>query len=371
MRKICCFCEKWESGGIESFLHNMLLRMELTDAEVDIVAACLEPSVFTAALEAKGVRFVQLSGSQRNLLRNYRMFRQLLRQRKYDVVHFNLFQGLSLYYVQIAKQEGVPVRIAHSHNTDLRKSLTRPLKLLLHRLGSRLFTGAATELWACSRLAAEFLFAPKVLKTRRYTFIPNGIETERFRFDPAVRRQVREKMALSDALVIGHVGRLCYQKNQRFLLDVLAELKKIRPDSRLLLVGDGEDRAMLEDAAQQLGLTDSVIFYGVTNEVEKLFCAMDVFVFPSRFEGLGIVAVEAQASGLPVLCSTQVPAEARLSDRAGMLSLEAGPHVWAQAIASAAAAEDRIAAADWVRAAGFEVCDGAKLLEKKFLEEPR
>ena len=367
MRRICCFCESWESGGIESFLSNMLRRMDLTDAEVDIVTAHLKPSVFTEGLEAKGIRFVELSGNQRNLPENHRQFRQLLRQRRYDVVHFNLFQGLSLYYVQIAKQEGVQVRIAHSHNTDLRKSLTRPLKLLLHRIGSRLYTRAATELWACSRLAAEFLFAPKTLDSMGYTFIPNGIETERFRFDPTVRTRVREALGLTDAFVVGHVGRLCYQKNQRFLLDVLAALKPLRPDSRLLLVGDGEDRTMLEETAQQLGLTDSIVFYGVSKEVEALFCAMDVFVFPSRFEGLGIVAVEAQTSGLPVLCSEQVPAEARLSADAKALSLETGAQTWAQAIAAVSKC-DRSIAADQVRVAGFEVNDCAGTLQKKFLE---
>lgn len=367
MRRICCFCEKWESGGIESFLHNMLLRMDLTDAEVDIVAAQLRPSVFTAALEAKGVRFVELSGNYLKLRNNFAMFRQLLRQRRYDVIHFNLFQGLSLYYVQIAKQENVQLRIAHSHNSDMRKSPIRWLKLLLHHLGRHAFTGAATELWACSRLAAEFLFAPKVLQTTGYTFIPNGIETERFRFDPAVRARMRKTLELDDAFVIGHVGRLCYQKNQRFLLDVLAMLKPLRPNSRLLLVGDGEDRAMLETAARQMGLTDSILFYGISQEVETLFCAMDVFVFPSRFEGLAIVSVEAQSSGLPVLYANHLAEEAGLLKQTKRLSLQAGPQAWADTLLQLSAV-DRSTAADVVRTAGFDVLDTAKRLETLYRE---
>ena len=134
-RRICCFCERWASGGIESFLHALALRLPMDRLEIDIVAVRMEESLFTAAMEQRGVCFRELSGSLSQLGKNYRMFRRILRERQYDVVHLNLFQGLSLYYALIARQEGVPVRIAHSHNSDLRRSPTRALKLLLHRWG--------------------------------------------------------------------------------------------------------------------------------------------------------------------------------------------------------------------------------------------
>lgn len=366
-RKICCFCECWESGGIESFLNNMLQHMDLTGLEVDIVAAEQRESVFTAPLQEKGIRFVELSGHQRGP-DNPRLFRHLLRQRQYDVIHFNLFQGLSLHYVHIAQQEGVGVRIAHSHNTALRKSATRPLKLLLHRLGRTLYTGDATHLWACSGDAARFLFAPRALAEENFTLIPNGIETEHFRFDPAARETVRTQLGLTDHFLVGNVGRLCRQKNQTFLLDVFAEVLKLRPDSRLLLVGEGEDRAALESKAAALGVADKVMFYGVTGHVEQLYHAMDVFVFPSQFEGLGIVAVEAQASGLPTLCSDRVPSEAHLTDLSRILPLESGAQAWATAALSMCAADtDRTRAADAVKTAGFDVHDTARRLQTAYL----
>ena len=132
MRRICCLCESWASGGIESFFGNVLTRLDSADLEVDIVAARLEASVFTDWLTARGVRFCELSGSMRDVLENHRRFRALLRERHYDVLHLNAYQSLSLAYLHIAKEEGVPVRIAHSHNTGLRKSATRPLKLAVH-----------------------------------------------------------------------------------------------------------------------------------------------------------------------------------------------------------------------------------------------
>jgi len=364
LRRICCFCESWESGGIESFLNNVLMRMDTTGLEIDIVAASIKDSVFTSGLKAKGIRFIELSGRLRNPT-NYHLFRTLLQERHYDVIHFNLFQGLSLRYVQIAKSEGVPVRIAHSHNTALRKSFGRRAKLLLHSIGSRLYSPAATEFWACSEPAAKFLFSKPQLDKKGYTFISNGIETERFRFNADVRKQVRAELGLTDAFVIGHVGRLCYQKNQSFLLDVLAELVKQRPESRLLLVGEGEDEAALREKAERLGVVDNVVFYGVTKRVERLFWAMDIFVFPSRFEGLGIVAVEAQAAGLPVVCSEFVPLEAKVSNDICTVPLDVA--AWADALLLEVKARAP-AAAQAVRKTGFDASSVADRIQSVYEE---
>ena len=145
---------------------------------------------------------------------------------------------------------------------------------------------------------------------------------DRFQFDSAVRKNARHELSLDGKYVLGHVGRLCYQKNQEFLLDVFARVVKQRPDTILLLVGEGEDRPILEEKAQRLGVADKVCFYGFCADVSKLYQAMDIFVFPSRFEGLGIAAVEAQAVGLPVVCSMDVPNEARITDHVTALKLE-------------------------------------------------
>lgn len=365
MGRICCFCETWESGGIESFLHNVLLRLDLTETEVDLAAACIRESVFTAALREKGVRFVELSGRVRSP-ENGRRFRELLRQRQYDAVHFNLFQGLSLHYVRIAEEEGVPVRIAHSHNTALRRSVGRSLKLLLHRAGQRLYTASATELWACSEDAARFLFARDRLEADGYTFIPNGIETERFRFDGEVRRAVRRELGVGGAPVICSVGRLCGQKNQDFLLDVFAEVQRRRTDCFLLLVGEGDAEAALREKARRLGIAERVIFYGVTAHVERLLWAADVMAFPSLFEGLGIVAVEAQAAGLPVIASERVPREVYITPGAVRLALSAGAAVWAEQLLEAVPPHDRAASAARVRAAGFDVSDMAETVGRGY-----
>ena len=363
-RKICCFCQYWASGGIESFLCNLLEPMDHSKLEVDIVSAKLEKSDFTARLEARGVRFIQLSGSLNDMSRNCRMFRGLLRRRRYDVVHLHLYQGVSMAYCRIARQEGVPVRIIHSHNEALRRSFLKPVKLLLHRWGRRCFTSDATALWACSKAAADFLFGPH----KAVTLIPNGIDTNRFRFNDDIRQTMRKELGLADCLVLGTVGRLCSQKNQIFLLEVFVRLIQLRPDSRLLLVGDGKDREMLERRAAQLGIQAQTIFYGRSDEVERMLWAMDVFALPSLFEGLSVAAVEAQAAGLPVLCSSGLSREVKLTEKTEFMSLETGPKAWADKIMKISYCKtDRERYADAVSAAGFEAYAVAQSISETYL----
>ena len=367
-KRICCFCEKWESGGIESFLHNILMHMDLTAMEVDIVAAKLSDSVFSTPLKEKGVQFFELSGNPNNLVVNHSKFRRLLKEREYDVVHVNAFHGLSLKYLDLARKANVPVRIAHSHGTGLRESRTKKLKLMAHAFGSDFYAGSATHIWACSRKAAEFLYSMDMLIEDGYGFVPNGIDTERFRFDATSRAFVREELGLFDELLVGTVGRLSQEKNQEFLLDVFSEIHKQEPNSRLLLVGDGDKRESLQNKAKKLGIESQVIFFGATTAVEKMLCAMDVFVFPSFMEGLGISAVEAQANGLPVLCSDCIPNEARLTENLEALPLSDGIEVWAEvALRMAKTEKERIVGADEVKTAGFDINDTAKLIESVYL----
>ena len=364
VKRICCFCETWESGGIESVLTNLLLHMDRSELEIDIVAVCLKESIFTERLQAAGIRFYELSGSLYSLLKNYSIFKKLAKERHYDVFHLNAFQSLSFFYLLLAKQCGIPKRIAHSHNTALRKSKGQFLKLWIHKLSRFFLTGYATDLWACSSKAARFLFSQRELKRRGFRFIPNGIDLSRFRFYPEARQRIREQIGCENRLIIGNVGRLCYQKNQAFLLGIFAKIRARKKDSLLLLVGEGEDRKILEDRAKQLGILDAVVFYGACKEVEQLYCAMDVFVFPSRFEGFGIVAIEAQASGLPVVVSEYIPKEARITEAVTTVSLSMDSAVWAEAVLETKVIERENGIAV-VKSAGFDIQD----CTKKILEE--
>ena len=364
--KVCCFCEKWASGGIESFINNVINRIDLNEIRIDIIASSIENSIFTTFLKKKGIRFFELSGNLHNLRKNYKMFYEKVLEEKYDVIHFHCYQAMSLYYVHIAKHLGVMQRIVHSHNTDLRNSKSRWVKMLVHKLYSNMYTKDATQLWACSEDAATFLFSPSVIKERGYTFIPNGIELKKFQYNPEERIKMRKALSIEKKFVIGNVGRLCYQKNQDFLLNVFYEICKVKEDCVLLLVGEGEDEKYLKEKAVKLGIDGGVIFYGTSNEVNKLFCAMDVFAFPSRFEGLGIVAIEAQTSGIPVICSELIPKEALVTKFASILSLKDGEKNWAKKILSVESMEREQLICSSL--AMFDIEEVTKIIEMQYKE---
>ena len=361
-RRICVFCETWESGGIESFLTGVLLRQDMAGIEIDLAVSELRESVYTKPLQDHGIRLIPLSGSSRRVSENWARFRRLLRERSYDVVYLNAFQALSLRYGLLARRAGVPVRILHSHNTALRPSLLRPLKLLVHRIARGLYGGTGTEYFACSDEAAAFLFPSRLIRAGRVRFLPNGIETERFRFRSEVRGRLRAELGLEDRFVLGHIGRLCSQKNQLFLLEVLAALLPARPNACFLLVGEGEQLSALEERADELGIRDRVCFCGVTDKPQELLWAMDAFLFPSLFEGLGIALVEAQCAGLPTLCSEHVPGQAVCTELVRSVPLEKGAERWAAAASALRAPADRAVYASAVKEAGFDVKDVSLIL---------
>ena len=329
-KRICVYCQTWESGGIEAFLSNLLQHMRLEQIEIDIVVEELRESIYTNGLKAHGIRFIVLSGSQHRWITNYRLFAMLLKERHYAAIHLNIFQARPLIYLHLALRQKVPVRIAHSHNTMLRKSLFRPLKIVIHTISKVLFANCATDLWACSSAAASFMFSKQTLKKRGFQFVPNGIDFDRFHLCKEKREQVRRELHIEGAYVIGNIGRLCYQKNQSFLIDVFLMISQCEPNSILLLVGKGTDQKRLVEKARKLGIMDRIIFYGASEKVEELLWAMDIFAFPSRFEGFGIVSIEAQAAGLPVIVSENVPPEAQVCDGVYTVPLSEGTQRWAE-----------------------------------------
>ncbi len=330
--RIGLFCETWGSGGIESFLLNVLPYVNRDRFHIRIIAVKLESDFYLPRLLELGVELDCFPESSRSCHARFHTFYKMLQTNRYDILHFHLFEGMALGYVQAAKAAGIPIRIVHSHNTDLRKSFFRPLKLAVHACAKSVFSDAATHRLACSRSAASFLFSARDDSAGRWIFIPNGIQAERFSFDADRRCMMRRKLGAESELVVGCIGRLCRQKNQRFLLRAFARLHGCEPRSRLVLVGEGTDEQELRTLANASGIGNAVTFYGVSPQIPELLWAFDVLAFPSLFEGLGIAAIEAQAACLPVVCSDHVPQEAAVTELVKFLPLEAGEDGWAEAL---------------------------------------
>ena len=357
--KVLCFLERWESGGIESFLNSLLENIDLDRFEIDIVAARLGESVFTDRLREMGIGFFELSGRLRSR-KNRALFRKLLAERHYDVLHLNVFHALTFAYAKDAARLGVRVRIAHAHGAGLRRSFFRPIKLLWHRFGRYVYGKYVTKRLACSILAADFLFGKSADEV-----VKNGIDLDRFLYSERDRINTREALKITDSAVIGTVARLSWEKNQELLLRALSAVLSKHPDAKLLIVGEGPDEAMLRTLAEELSVSRSVIFFGTSDNIPALLSAMDIFVLPSRFEGLGIAAIEAQCSGLPTLLSAAVPSETYATDLAESFALT--PEALAEKIISRLDNPvTRRSRADELRLAGYSDRQKAEVITRHY-----
>ena len=320
MGKLC-------GGGVESVIYSYYRHLDHTKVQFDFfVDDDSTVPVPQDILEAGAGCYVipRYQHLPQNMAALYRHFKQ----RKYVIVHSNL-NTLSVFPLCAAWLAGVPVRIAHSHSTVGKGDTGRNILKFILRLFAKVF---ATDCFACSERAGAWLFGKRAAEQGKVTFISNAIDFDRFKSDEDARKKIRKELGLEGRFVVGHVGRFTYLKNQMFLIDVFAEVHKKDPSAVLLLVGDGEDRAKIEEKIKSL--RGSVILLGNQVDVYRFYPAMDVFVFPSISEGLGIAAVEAQACGLHVIASAGVPNEAEYTDGTVFLPLDLGIEKWADAVLS-------------------------------------
>lgn len=263
---------------------------------------------------------------------NFILYRKKLKtffkenSRKYDAIWVNLQAIISIEPIIYAKKYGIKKIIIHSHNAGSNKKLLT----FIHKIHRPFIYKHATDFWACSDEAKEWMFPKKIYEKTKW--IRNAIDVEKYIFNSNVREQYRKRFDISDKeLVIGHIGRIDYQKNQEFIIKIFYEVLKFKHECKLVLVGSGDSRK-LKSLAESLGIIDKIKFLGAREDVENLFNMFDVFVFPSRFEGLGVALLEAQANGIPILASDVIPPEVIVNSNYYYLSLSDSPIKWAEKI---------------------------------------
>ncbi|WP_303816117.1 glycosyltransferase [Selenomonas ruminantium] len=255
-------------------------------------------------------------------------YRVLKTNTDFKIIHGHMTSTASLYLL-LAKMNG-KIAIAHSHNTGHRgnlisKIIKRIMEYPLRYIGDYFF--------ACSQAAAKFRFGKKILYNKKYYLWRNPVDTAKFCFSEEKRKRYREKLHVGGDLLIGHVGRMTYQKNHSYLLDVFYAYHKINSHSKLLLLGDGELRNEIEFKVKKMKLKNAVIIAGAVSNPEDYLSAMDVFLMPSRWEGFGVAVIEAQTNGLPCLVSEAFQDESCISNNMHKLSINEEPFVWAEKIA--------------------------------------
>lgn len=321
---------KMVNGGVEAVVMNYYRHIDRSKVQFDFIVDADSTVSPPAEIEELGGR-VYIVPPYQHIWSYIRALIQLFRQNRYRIVHAHL-NTLSVFPLFAAKCAGAPVRIAHSHSTAARGETARNIMKYALRPFSKVF---ATHYAACSRYAGEWLFGKRAMEEGRVTIFNNAIELDKFSYDADVRSGVRRELGVEGRFVIGHVGRFCYQKNQSFLIDVFEEVYRRNPDAVLMFTGDGADRAIIEEKASKLARRGSVIFMGNRDDVARLYQAMDMFVLPSRYEGLGMSAIEAQACGVPAILSSAVPEEAIIRASTKVLELSAGASAWADEIMKA------------------------------------
>lgn len=248
--------------------------------------------------------------------------RDILLNSQYDAVWVNCNHLLHVDVLHEAKKAGVPVRICHAHNTEFLGSTKTQF---LSNINRGIAIRDSTIRLACSEAAGKFFF-----RESSYQVLPNAVNTERFTFNQVERDRIRRDLSVCNDLVLVNVARLSKQKNQDFLLRVVAGLRSQNVPATLLLVGSGELRSVLEESARILNINEYVRFVGAQQDVSSYLSASDIFLFPSLFEGLGISCIEAQFNGLTCLVSECLPPETRISRRINYLPLDID--VWVEAI---------------------------------------
>jgi len=323
---VCCYCEAWGLGGIETFWMNVIGQLDRTVYKIDIVTAKKLSGFYDRQLDGFGIRLIKLGGNIKNYAGNYHSLKKLFQHKKYDVVHINAYQAVTLVYAQCAVICGIRNVIVHSHSAAVKKGRGYLPKFAAHTFAKYFFANEPVICLACSEQAGEFMYP----KWKNVSIVPNGICTEKFRFSEEKREMVRRRLGLGDKFVVGMVGRLCMEKNQAYGIEVFAELKKRWPDAVLLIVGEGDLEHDLKKIVAEKQLQSSVIFYGASRKVNVLLQGMDVLLMPSKVEGFGLAAVEAQAGGLPVVCSDKIPREAIVNKNIAVrLPLDKSPGEWA------------------------------------------
>lgn len=348
-----------DRGGLETMLMNYYRHMDREKVQFDFLAHRQERAAYDDEIEALGgkiYRLPRLVPWSKSYLTALDQF--FADHPEYKVVHVHQ-DCLSSVILKAAKKRGVLVRIAHSHNANQDRNLKYPIKLWYRRE----IPQYTTNLFACGKDAGDWMFSGAP-----YQILNNAIDAAAYTCDLVKHMEMRKQLGLSEEFVVGHVGRFNPQKNHPFLLAIFAALLKKEPNAVLLLVGGGEDMPKMQAKVRELGIADHVRFMGVRSDVADLMQTMDVFAFPSLYEGLPVTMVEAQASGLPCIISDKVPPECILTEGlVDVLPLSAGAEAWADAILEKCNTPRTDRRAE-IAAHGFDITTEAVKLQEFYLE---
>lgn len=353
---------KWLGGGVEAVVMNYYRNLDHTKIQFDFICDADSTNIPYEEIESLGGKVILIPPYQR-VFKYQKELKRVLKEGKYKIVHSHI-NTLSLFPLIAAKRAGVPVRIAHSHSTTNKAEWLKNLAKQILKPFSKLF---ATDYMCCTEHAGRWLFGNKTFNKGKVYILNNAIDLEKFAYDEEVRKEKRKELGIKDdTLVIGHIGRYVAQKNHTFLIDIFNELHKKNPNSILLLAGQGPLMDKIKEKARILGIQDNVKFLGQRTDANELYQAFDVFLLPSLYEGLGMVAIEAQVAGCKCFASTEVPAIAKVTDNLEFINLNKSAKEWSDEIFSNLNNEKRKSYAKEATKCGYDIKSEVEKLEEYY-----
>ena len=350
----------FHKGGTEAVVLSYYNNIDNTKYHIDFLLHgheedCIDNEVHNYIL-SKGSKIYYVTPRGENFIKNKHEVAKILKENKYDIVHSHM-DAAGYFVLNQAKRANVPLCISHSHNTESPQGNLNLIKKLIyktiHGIAIKNLPKVTDFRIACSTEAGNWLF-----NGTKFTVLNNAIDIKRYTFDKNVREKLRKELNVSNEVVIGHVGRFALQKNHEFLIDIFKNYLTCNADAKLVLVGAGELFDTIKQKVLSLGIEKNVIFLGTRNDVNELMQAFDIFLLPSLYEGLPVVAVEAQAAGLPCVISSSVSPEVKLSDNVKLVSLDTPVSEWCDNIKGLYDRNvNRSEGVDIVKNAGFDIKD--------------
>ena len=368
-KNVLIYTERWCSGGIESLLANLIKYLDKSKFNVEILVSQKETDIYNSILNGVSIEEILEKKCSNPFVRIFNTiirFKKVIRNKKIDVIHINVYNGVGMVYAYMARKMGIKNIIVHAHNSGIDDDKFK-IKAILHSICKKLFSKYADNYIACSKEAANFCF--KIPKNKNLTIINNGIDTERFKYNPEIREQYRKEFDVEKNLVIGNVGRFVEQKNHEFLLEVFWNIKKIKPEAKLLLVGSGTLEEIIKSKIKTLNIAKDVIILKERNDIQNILQALDILCLPSKYEGLGIVAIEAQACGTKCVVSDGVPENALITPNIISISLKEDAKTWTKKIIEFLDIESEKDMTKYIKTSGYDINENTKQIEKIYGQE--
>lgn len=306
------------ANGVASFVMNYFRKLDPNRVHMDFVLYADRPSPYYEEIEQAGST-IYILPNVKDIKSHLKKCNEVLTAKNYDVIHDNTLH-ISIPMMWCAKRKGVPVRILHSHSSKLGDTAAKELR---NRAFLPVLKSISTDYVACSNIAGKTMFGNKY-----FTVIPNVVHAEKFKFTPSNRELIRSEMNATSKFVIGTVGRMSIEKNPYFAIDIFKKLLNDIPNAEYWWVGSGPLDSAIKDYVSEQGIADKVRLLGSRDDVALLYQGMDTFFLPSKFEGLGLVCLEAQASGLPCIVSDSIPAEVNITQEVIFVPLKASKDEW-------------------------------------------